>query len=57
MTEYDKPKIGFISANPKEDVMECPKHKLPATPDKSMIYQCDECREETKLINEAHKND
>jgi len=55
MTEYDKPKIGFISANPK-DVMECPKHKLPATPDKSMVYQCDKCRESTKLMNEAHKN-
>lgn len=34
-----------------EDVMECPKHKLPAIPDKNMIYQCRICVEETKLMN------
>ena len=36
-----------------KDVMECPRHKLPAIPDKNMIYQCRKCVEETRLMNDG----
>ena len=45
-----KPKKGTLFADPK-DVMDCPRHHLPAIPDKDMIYQCKKCVEETREMS------